>query len=100
MIRIQPAPTPIKPNQEATTPAVRPLRMPVPMKDTEFLLYVLRDGNAHTLNEILRRSYQERGYGLTVHSRAADLRRKGYDVQNGTIKGAKRGDKSFYKLVA
>ena len=45
------------------------------MTDVDFLLSVLADGEAHSQAEILRRSFDERGHGLTVHSRAADLRR-------------------------
>lgn len=66
--------------------------------DTEFLLRVLRDGLPHSLNEILQRSFRERGCGLTVHSRAADLRRKrGYDVRNW--KDGERGAGSWYRLA-
>lgn len=45
------------------------------LNDTLFLEKTLRE-RAATGNEILRRSMQERGCGLTVHSRAADLRRR------------------------
>jgi hypothetical protein len=48
---------------------------PVAISDTDFLKMVLTEGAA-TTNEIIQRSFQERGCGLTVHSRAADLRRK------------------------
>ena len=45
------------------------------MNDADFLLSVLERGPA-TTNEILQASFAERGCGLTVHSRAAELRTK------------------------
>jgi ribonuclease HI len=72
-----------------------------PPSDTDcaFLLDVLDDGEEHTLNEILARSFAERGCGLTVHSRASDLRnRYGYDVEWCNVPGVKRGDGSVYRL--
>ena len=66
--------------------------------DADFLLRVLRDGKPHNLNEILQRSFRERGCGLTVHSRAAELRTKrGYDIHNW--KDGERGAGSWYRLV-
>ena len=68
--------------------------------DAPFLLGVLADGRPHTLNEILQASFAERGCGITVHSRAADLRKQGHVVVNETVPGAKRGAGSTYRLVA
>lgn len=66
--------------------------------DSDFLLRVLRDGRPHSLNEILQRSFRERGCGLTVHSRAADLRvKRGYDIRNW--KDGERGAGSWYRLA-
>ena len=65
--------------------------------DCESLLDVLRDGREHSLNEILRLSFNERGCGLTVHSRAADLRKRGHDVRQRTV--GKRGNGSLYRLI-
>lgn len=65
--------------------------------DADFLLRVLRDGRPHNLNEILRRSMAERGCGLTIHSRASDLRKRGYDVRNW--KDGQRGQGSWYRLA-
>lgn len=67
--------------------------------DARFLLEVLRDGREHELGEILRRSFDERGCGMTVHSRAADLRKLGYKVKNRTVAlpGGRRG--SYYQLL-
>ena len=65
--------------------------------DCDFLLDVLADGREHSLNDILRTSFAERGCGLTVHSRAADLRKRGYDVRQRTV--GKRGAGSLYRLV-
>jgi hypothetical protein len=70
------------------------------MTDADFLLSVLADGRAHTLNEILQRSFKERGCGLTVHSRAADLRKRGHEVMNETVPGARRGYGSAYRLIS
>ena len=67
--------------------------------DLSFLLRVLADGRPHTLNELLQRSFLERGCGITVHSRAAELRTKGHAVRNIRISGAKRGAASAYQLV-
>ena len=66
------------------------------MTDRDFLLKVLGDYQPHTLNEILSLSLAERGCGLTVHSRAADLRRDGYLISNKAIGGKRRG--SVYRL--
>lgn len=68
------------------------------MTDAEFLLHVLGDGLEHTLTEILRRSFAERGCGLTVHSRACDLRKRGYVISNRSMPGGRRG--SVYQLVS
>lgn len=70
------------------------------MTDREFLLDVLEDGQPHTLTEILRRSFEVRGHGLTVHSRAADLRRDGYTIVWRHEPGAKRGNASVYQLTS
>ena len=66
------------------------------MTDRDFLLKVLGDYQPHTLNEILSLSLAERGCGLTVHSRAADLRRDGYLISNKPMPGRRRG--SVYRL--
>jgi len=65
--------------------------------DADFLLRVLRDGRPHNLNEILRLSMAQRGCGLTTHSRAADLRKRGYDIRNW--KDGQRGNGSWYRLA-
>lgn len=67
------------------------------MTDTEFLLRVLEDGGWHSLNSILQRSFAERGCGLTVHSRASDLRARGYLVEHRMM--GRRGEGSMYRLV-
>jgi hypothetical protein len=68
--------------------------------DTTFLLRVLADGRSHTLTEILSASLAERGCGLTVHSRAADLRKRGYNVVNERVRDGMRGRGSAYRLEA
>lgn len=76
----------------------------VETSDNVFLLGVLKDGRWHTLTEILSRSFADRGVGLTVHSRAADLRRdlraEGRTIENRTRRGPSRRCVSEYRLVA
>jgi hypothetical protein len=50
--------------------------------DRDFLRQVLQQGPASNL-EILRLSFQQRGCGLTVHSRAAELRREIEQASHG-----------------
>lgn len=70
------------------------------VSDKDFLLRVLADGEWHSLSEIVSRSISRRGYGLTVHSRAADLRRDGYAVENRVVRPAGGGRAvSYYRLV-
>lgn len=73
------------------------------MTDREFLLSVLADGEEHELSEIIRRSQDERGFGLTVHSRVAELRPL-LAPQGKTIvqRSARQGGRarSFYRLVS
>jgi len=66
--------------------------------DTAFLLRVLSDGRPHTLNEILGLSFRDRGCGLTVHSRAADLRKQGHNVLNEQRRGRGYRTESVYQL--
>lgn len=66
--------------------------------DTEWLLGLLADGQPHTLTEILSRSFKARGCGLTVHSRAANLRAQGFDVQCKIVREGRRRS-SVYQLV-
>jgi hypothetical protein len=68
------------------------------VSDSDFLLRVLQDGGWHSRDSILARSFAERGCGLTIHSRAADLRRKGYSVEVDVRGGTRRA--SFYRLGA
>jgi len=49
------------------------------LTDAAFMLTELRRGPA-TTNELIRRSYAERGVGLTAHSRASTLRELGHNV--------------------
>lgn len=68
------------------------------VSDREWLLGVLADGREHTLADIIRRSFDERGHGLTVHSRAAELRSAGYTIENRPMPNGRRG--SIYQLTA
>lgn len=67
------------------------------MTDADFLLACLEE-RPHTLGELLARSFQERGHGLTVHSRAAELRGRGFDVRVERIPGRERGAGFLYSL--
>lgn len=68
------------------------------MTDCEFLLAVLQDGRPHTQAELLKLSLESRGCGLTIHSRVADLRKKGYDVRCTHVPGENRGRAWAYTL--
>lgn len=68
------------------------------MTDNAFLLTVLSDGKWHSNTEILTASLEERGCGLTVHSRASDLRKRGYVIETNTKRPANRRV-AFYRLV-
>lgn len=66
--------------------------------DAAFLLRCLSDGKPHTLNELIGRSFVERGCGLTVHSRAADLRKQGHRIVNKFGGFRDRRPVSIYQL--
>lgn len=70
------------------------------MTDCDFLLDVLSDGMPHSLNDVLRRSFTERGCGLTVHSRVADLRKRGHVIHCERDPKARRGDAYLYTLTS
>lgn len=70
------------------------------MTDCDFILDVLGDGEEHSLAELLSRSMSERGCGLTVHSRVAQLRTRGHVIEHATVKGAERGHGHTYRLVS
>jgi len=77
---------------------VKPVTL-TPGTDADWLYDMLADGEPHTLNEILHRSFKERGCGLTVHSRVSDLRvRHGLQVRHSVTSG-RRGNASVYQLV-
>lgn len=69
------------------------------MTDTDFLASVLSDGDWHSHPEILNRSITERGCGLTVHSRASDLRKRGHTVEVQLRSNANGRTISFYRCV-
>jgi hypothetical protein len=52
------------------------------MDDTDFMRHVLADGDWHGQMEIIGRSIEIRGHGLTPHSRASTLRERGFRVEN------------------
>lgn len=67
--------------------------------DTDYLAHVLADGEWHSRDEILAQSMRERGCGLTVHSRAADLRKRGVTVLCDTENNTTNRRISFYRIV-
>lgn len=69
------------------------------MTDNKFLADMLSDGHWHSLDEIIGRSQHERGYGMTVHSRAADLRKQGHDVECRQERTPFGRVRSFYRIV-
>jgi hypothetical protein len=68
------------------------------LRDSDWLLGVLSDGKPHSHAELMRRSMDERGHGFTPHSRAADLRKLGHDVQVQVWRANGRAHSS-YRLV-
>lgn len=72
--------------------------VPASATDTDLLFHILRDGRWHSLFEINRRAEDARGYGMTVHSRASDLRKRGHVVEQRS-EAAGRRRRSFYRLV-
>lgn len=74
--------------------------IPTRLTDTDKLYEILNmDGfgwiEHGAILELCRRRY---GHGMTVHSRAASLRKKGYDVQNRVERRNGRVV-SYYRLV-
>lgn len=72
------------------------------MTDCEFLLDILSDHSWHSTAEILRYSMEERGCGLTVHSRVAELRdprKRGLRIEYRRVAG-ERAAAHQYRLVA
>lgn len=66
--------------------------------DCDFLLAVLSDGQKHSRNHILHMSLQERGCGITCHSRASELRKKGYGIEVTGVPHRPRD--TYYQLVS
>lgn len=78
------------------------------MSDSAFMLAVLEEcpGEWVAQADLLQRSLDERGHGFTPHSRAADLRRQGYNIECQVVRdynrfrGLQTGRaRSFYRLV-
>lgn len=67
--------------------------------DNDFLYSVLEDGAWHGHVEILAESIRQRGHGMTVHSRAADLRKRGHRVETRLERNTNGRTLSFYRLV-
>ena len=69
------------------------------MTDTDFLAAALEDGKWHSHTEILNRSITLRGCGLTIHSRAADLRKRGHVVETRLERDGRGRTLSYYRLL-
>jgi hypothetical protein len=70
------------------------------VNDADFMLNILKDGREYTTAEILNYSFHERGCGLTPHSRAAELRKRGHTITTRCL-GRKNGRAVWaYKLEA
>ena len=55
-----------------------------PVTDNDFLYSMLATGGWISRDTIVEWSQAIRGYGLTVHSRAADLRKRGHIIETRT----------------
>ena len=66
------------------------------MSDKEWLLALLSDKKSRTEREIRQLSRLQRGVELTVHSRVAELRRDGWDIECMSIPHMKA---SIYTLI-
>jgi hypothetical protein len=55
------------------------------MTDEQFVLGILKDGEAHTGQEIMLLSLSRRGHGLTLHSRVASLRDQGWIIASKKV---------------
>lgn len=71
------------------------------MTDTDLLLRILREnaGDWASHDYILERARHLTGHGMTVHSRAADLRKQGHTVECDVqrVNGRRR---SYYRIPA
>jgi hypothetical protein len=60
------------------------------VNDSDFMLELLSDGREHSTMDIIYRSIRTRGCGITPHSRASDLRRRGHNIEcvyGGKVQG-------------
>lgn len=69
------------------------------VSDSEWLLGLLSDERPHRLESILAQSRAARGHGLTVHSRAADLRKAGFVIACTVIVLGSGRRTSEYRLI-
>lgn len=71
------------------------------ISDSDFMLAVLRETPDEWVSqaELLRRSASARGCGMTVHSRAADLRARGHVIENRVERREGSRALSSYRLV-
>jgi len=71
------------------------------LSDANFMLGVLREtpGSWVAGSAILQRSFQDRGVGLTVHSRASTLRERGHTIECRVERSEEMRAISYYRLV-
>jgi hypothetical protein len=68
------------------------------MTDAEYVLAQLRSGPRDAM-QVISASIRDRGVGLTVHSRVADLRAQGYTITCGIEGKTRKGrDRYLYRL--
>ena len=70
------------------------------MTDADFMLAVLSEQPGEWISQatILQRSADARGFGMTVHSRASDLRNRGHVIENRCERVGTRVV-SYYRLL-
>jgi hypothetical protein len=69
-----------------------------PLSDSDVILYELRRGGWRSTNALLASVFRRKGKGATIHSRIADLRKRGHVIDCETRKTHK-GTQYGYTLV-
>ena len=68
------------------------------MTDADFVLEELREGPCTTM-ELIHRSQAVRGFGLTPHSRVAELRKRGHRIECRRIESYRGRPVYEYELI-
>jgi hypothetical protein len=68
------------------------------MKDAEFVLAQLQQGPRTTM-ELIDASREERGFGLTPHSRVAELRKQGHSIRCDRVSSYRGRPVYQYRLL-